>query len=68
MSRVVAEMDLEWYQYCTRHVTDILRVKFKYHFLCSRKMIADIFGESGDEEEEEFTVIKTSCPIAKTSV
>lgn len=26
--------------------------------LCSiyRKMIADIFGESGDEEEEEFTV------------
>lgn len=24
--------------------------------VCSRKMIADIFGESGDEEEEEFTV------------
>lgn len=23
---------------------------------CCRKMIADIFGESGDEEEEEFTV------------
>lgn len=28
--------------------------------LCSRKMIADIFGESGDEEEEEFTV--SVCP------
>ncbi len=25
-------------------------------FLSLRKMIADIFGESGDEEEEEFTV------------
>lgn len=24
--------------------------------LLHRKMIADIFGESGDEEEEEFTV------------
>lgn len=25
-----------------------------------RKMIADIFGESGEEEEEEFTVSKTT--------
>ena len=25
-------------------------------FLYSRNLIADIFGESGDEEEEEFTV------------
>lgn len=28
--------------------------------VCSRKMIADIFGESGDEEEEEFTVSSRS--------
>ena len=25
-------------------------------YLFSRNLIADIFGESGDEEEEEFTV------------
>jgi hypothetical protein len=35
-------------------------VQMKKHrvFLCffSRNLIADIFGESGDEEEEEFTV------------
>lgn len=31
-------------------------VKSKQMLLFLRKMIADIFGESGDEEEEEFTV------------
>lgn len=36
-----------------------LRVSVLFHWSVSahcRKMIADIFGESGDEEEEEFTV------------
>lgn len=39
------------------HVTSDLCV-------CSRKMIADIFGESGDEEEEEFTVSTTVSEFA----
>lgn len=39
------------------HVTSDLCV-------CSRKMIADIFGESGDEEEE-FTVSTTECEFVQ---
>lgn len=32
------------------------QMKVCYISLSSRNLIADIFGESGDEEEEEFTV------------
>jgi len=37
-------------------IFDLWFLDLTFDLSSSRKMIADIFGESGDEEEEEFTV------------